>query len=413
MDRMSIKVVVAIFVALLVDGMCLQQIALSLPVLMNDFKIDIVLAGSLGTYSLVGMGFGGVFVGWLADRFGRVRVIKWSLVFFAVANSALACTQSYLQFAVASFITGVGISALYNIGTLVVAEYVPMNKRTTILGTVQAAWSIGYIIAALLSSAVLPVWGWRPMYLAPILFVLVVLVLLYDIKEPASFSVSAKSRNNGNPDVWANLFGNKQARKYFMLWSIALIMLQFGYYGANTWFPSYLVKEQGINLKEMGLFVAGTSCAMVLGKVLAGYLADKFGRKLMWCLTGLGTALILPIIMTFATPLSLPYLLPFFGLFYGAPFAILATYLSETFSTHIRGTAVSSVMAVAKIGAMFAPLFVGFVAKHYSIAFGMAFLGLAYAICSVIPALFIPEKLFDPRATVEQAYDECKPRVNN
>jgi hypothetical protein len=53
-------------------------------------------------------------------------------------------------------------------------------------------------------------------------------------------------------------------RRTFILWSLTSIALQFGYYGANTWLPSYLVSDLKVNPQSMGWYVAGTYAMMVL-----------------------------------------------------------------------------------------------------------------------------------------------------
>ena len=80
-------------------------------------------------------------------------------------------------------------------------------------------------------------------------------------------------------------------RRMFLLWSATAIALQFGYHGANTWLPSYVVKDLGVNLANTGWYVAGTYAMMVLGKAATGYLADILGRKTMWVVSGLATAI--------------------------------------------------------------------------------------------------------------------------
>jgi AAHS family cis,cis-muconate transporter-like MFS transporter len=183
-----------------------------------------------------------------------------------------------------------------------------------------------------------------------------------------------------------------------MLWSLTAIALQFAYYGANTWLPSYLVKDLGVDLANTGWYVAGAYAMMVLGKVATGYLADIVGRKAMWVVSGVATAIYLPILVNFATPANVPYLLLIFGLLYGAPYAVNATYMSESFPSAVRGTAVGASYNVGRIGSTISPILIGRVATDYSIGFGIGLLGVAYAICALIPGLFIKEQLFDPKA---------------
>ena len=324
-ERINVNVVVTIFIALVIDGLCMQMISLALPVLMTDFQISKVQTGSIGSYLLIGMGIGGIFAGWLADRLGRVKVVSYSLLLFLFMNLLTVFAQNFLQFAVLSGLTGFGIAAVFSIGTLMVAEYVPTHQRTTILGTLQAGWSGGYIIAAIASSIILPSWGWRPMFLVPLLPTLSVLWLLKGMKDPPSFSAAQKAAGGQSGSPWSQLLGNPQTKKIFIIWSFTLMALQFGYYGVTAWLPSYLVKDLGVSLKDMGLYVAGTYTAMIFGKILTGWLADRFGRRVIWVGAGAATAVVLPMIMKYVTVSSGPYLLPIFGFFYAAPFAIFST----------------------------------------------------------------------------------------
>ena len=118
----------------------------------------------------------------------------------------------------------------------------------------------------------------------------------------------------------------------------------------------------------------------------------------MWVISGVATAVYLPILITFATPANVPYLLLIFGLLYGAPYAVNATYMSESFPSAVRGTAVGASYNVGRIGSTISPILIGQVATNYSIGFGIGLLGVAYAVCALIPGLFIKERLFDPKA---------------
>jgi hypothetical protein len=136
------------FLGLMVDGMDLMFLSYSLPSLMRDFHIDKVQAGSLASVTLLGMAVGGLVGGWAADRFGRVRVVVWTILLFSCATGLLALTQAYWQFALLRFVSALGLGAEYVVSNTLMAEYVPTRHRTTVLGTLQAGWSVGYVVAA-------------------------------------------------------------------------------------------------------------------------------------------------------------------------------------------------------------------------------------------------------------------------
>src|SRR4029077_19261300 len=113
-ERQRTIIVVGVFVALAVDGMDLQMLSLALPSISAELKLTTTAAGALVTYTLLGMGIGGVIAGWLADRIGRVRVVWWAVLIFSVLTSLIALCQTYWQIAVMRFVSGFGIGALYS-----------------------------------------------------------------------------------------------------------------------------------------------------------------------------------------------------------------------------------------------------------------------------------------------------------
>lgn len=399
----TMLVVISVFIALVVDGMDMQMLSLALPLLVKDFHLSQVAAGALGTWTFIGMGIGGVLAGWLSDRLGRVRVTAWSLAFFSVATAALGFTHAYWQFAVIRFISGFGLAAVYSIGNMLAAEYVPMEKRTTVGGTLQAGWSVGYVVAAVLAANILPRFGWRPMFFVAIIPAVVAIWMTRSIPEPPSWTAAREKIKTGETgekrNEWATIWGDRSIRRNFLLWGVVAIALQAGYYGANTWLPSYVAKDLGVNLKTMSWYVAGTYSAMIFGKILTGWLGDVIGRKAMYAASAIVTAIVLPLIVEYATPANVALLLILFGLCYGTPYAINSTYMNESFPAAVRGTAMSTAYNIGRVGSIISPLFVGMMASQYSVGAGLAFLGIAYAVVGIVPALFIREKMYDARVS--------------
>jgi AAHS family cis,cis-muconate transporter-like MFS transporter len=146
----------------------------------------------------------------------------------------------------------------------------------------------------------------------------------------------------------------------------------------------------------MGWFVAGTYSMTVVGKIVTGYIADLVGRRIVWVLAGVFTAAYLPVLVYAATAGTIAYLLLLFGFLYAAPYAIDSTYMAESFPANIRGTGVGASYNLGRIGATLSPLLIGIAASSYSIGVGIGMLGVSYAVCALVPGLFIREKMFDP-----------------
>ncbi|WP_440465301.1 MFS transporter [Psychrobacter sp. ASPA161_6] len=390
------------FLALLVDGADLMLLSYSLSSLIAEFGLTSVEAGMLGSFTLLGMAIGGIFGGWACDRFGRVRVVVISILLFSILTCGLGFTRSYVEFATLRFFASLGLGSLYIASNTLMAEYVPTKYRTTVLGTLQAGWTVGYIVATLLAGWLIPDHGWRMLFYVAAIPILIAVLMHFLVPEPASWQENRLKKESTNkevntPSTWTTIFQDKRNRNMFILWALTAGFLQFGYYGVNNWMPTYLESELGLKFKEMTSYMVGTYAAMIFGKILAGYMADKVGRRSTYAFGAIGTALFLPLIVFYNSPANILYLLVTFGFLYGIPYGVNATYMAESFPTLIRGTAMGGAYNVGRIGAATAPAVIGYLASGGSIGMGFVVMGGAYFICGIIPALFIKEKQFDPQ----------------
>ncbi|HEY9226606.1 MAG TPA: MFS transporter [Gemmatimonadaceae bacterium] len=426
-ERVWIVVLASGFLGLMVDGMDLMFLSYSLPSLMRDFQIDKVQAGALASYTLLGMAVGGFFGGWAADRFGRVRVVVWTIMLFSIATGMLALTQTYWQFALLRFISALGLGAEYVVSNTLMAEYVPTARRTTVLGTLQAGWSVGYVVAALLAGAIVPSYGWRPLFAVAIVPVLLALVIRRVVPEPESWTRTRSHRSEFDRDhersegsalavsassrrgQWRAVFASPAQRRVFFLWTVTSCFLQFGNYGVSNWLPTYLVSELKFDFTKMTGYLVSTYIAMIVGKIIAGYLADRFGRRWIYVFGGLGTALFLPLIVSVNTPENIVVLLGMFGFLYGVPYGVNATYMTESFDTNVRATAVGGAYNLGRVGAAIAPALIGLLATKYSIGLGLTVMGGAYLLTAVVPAFFIREKMYDPHGRAVRSIESIEP----
>ena len=389
------------FLALLVDGADLMLLSYSLNSIKAEFGLSSVEAGMLGSFTLAGMAIGGIFGGWACDKFGRVRIVVISILTFSILTCGLGLTHSFLEFGILRFFASLGLGSLYIACNTLMAEYVPTKYRTTVLGTLQAGWTVGYIVATLLAGWIIPDHGWRMLFYVAALPIIMAVLMHFLVPEPEAWQTSRTLQpsqvEKQQDSVFKTIFQDKRNRNMFILWALTAGFLQFGYYGVNNWMPSYLESELGMKFKEMTAYMVGTYTAMILGKVLAGFMADKLGRRFTYAFGAIGTAIFLPLIVFYNTPENILYLLVVFGFLYGIPYGVNATYMTESFPTSIRGTAIGGAYNVGRLGAAVAPATIGFLASGGSIGLGFLVMGAAYFICGVIPALFIKEKMYDPQ----------------
>jgi len=402
------------FISLVIDGVDIMLLSFSLTSLKAEFGLTSFQAGMLGSSSLAGMALGGITGGWACDKFGRVKTIAWSVVFFSIMTCILGFTQSYEQFMTLRFIGAFGLGSLYMACNTLMAEYVPTKYRTTVLGTLQTGQTVGYIVATLLAGAIIPDHGWRMLFYVTIVPAAFALIFMRFVPEPASWqeakieqfkrkelkiepTTEAITVKASSESVYKRIFGHTQHRKMFLLWMSTAAFLQFGYYGVNNWMPTYLETELNMNFKALTGYMVGAYTAMILGKIIAGYAADKLGRRATFVFGTVATAAFLPVIIFYNTPGNIAYLLITFGFLYGIPYGVNATYMAETFSTDVRGTAIGGAYNMGRLGAAIAPATIGIIAAGGSFTMAFIVMGAAYFIAGVIPGLFIRERQYDPQ----------------
>jgi MFS transporter, AAHS family, cis,cis-muconate transporter len=388
------------YLALIADGADVMMYGLTLTRIKEEFGLSNVEAGALGSLTLVGMAIGGIFGGWASDRLGRVRVVAWALALFSLGAGMLGFTHNFLEFAVVRFISSLGIGSMVLVTTLV-AEYVPTERRSLILGALQTGISAGYIVVIALSNWILPHYGWRTLYYVSALPVLLALAIKFAVPEPASWQASrtaARTNERGRIDNrYYLIFSNRQSRTLFILWTLASVFALSGFYGLNNWLPTYLEKELHIKFSAMAGYMIGTYVVAFAGKIFAGWLGDRWSRRGVYVLGCMGAALFLPVIIFLHTRENIVYLMFLFGFMYGVPLGTIGTFMSESFATSIRGTAVGGSYNLGRFCSGVAPVVIGYLATQFSIGIGFLVVGAVFFL-SGVTALFIPDRLHDTQS---------------
>jgi len=392
------------FLVLLCDGADIGILAFTLSSLKLEFGLTNVQAGALGSWSLFGMAIGGVFGGWACDRFGRVRVIVLATGMFSILSGFSGMVQSYEQFIALRTFACLGLGSLYIATNTLMSEMVPTKHRTTVLAALMTGFTLGSLVITSISAWIIPSYGWRTLYLLTFLPILLSVSMYFLVPEPQSWKEARARKLSGEKTTlqkaenpYKAIFENPKHRIMFILWSMSSGLLLFGYFGVSNWLPSYLETELGIKFKEMALYMAGTYLTMMFAKVIAGFMADKIGRKIVFAFGSMGTALFIPFLVYMHTPENIGWLMITFGFLYGIPYAINATYLTESFPTAIRGTAIGGAFNIGRLGSVIAPVAIGYMAMHNSIGAGLLLMAGAYFLCGLIPTLFIKEKQYDPQ----------------
>lgn len=140
---------VATFAGWMLDGMDVMVYSFVLPSLMLLWHISREKAGVLGTSALIVSSVGGWLAGLAADRYGRVRVLQITILWFAVFTFLSGFTNNFTQLLVVRGLQGLGFGGEWAVGSVLIGETIQSRYRGRAVGVVQGGWSIGWGIAAL------------------------------------------------------------------------------------------------------------------------------------------------------------------------------------------------------------------------------------------------------------------------
>jgi MFS family permease len=163
-DRNAWKALAGSALGYAMDGFDLLILGFMLRTIASDLNLSQAQSASLVTATLIGAVLGGIGFGMLSDRLGRVRILTWTIVVFAVFTGLCAFSQGYWDLLIYRTLAGVGLGGEFGIGMALVAEAWPASKRARASSYVGLGWQTGVLVAAIATPLLLPVIGWRGMF---------------------------------------------------------------------------------------------------------------------------------------------------------------------------------------------------------------------------------------------------------
>ncbi|SDX04415.1 MFS transporter, AAHS family, benzoate transport protein [Arthrobacter sp. yr096] len=378
------------WLAILAEGYDVGVLGAVLPALAEykEWNLSPLALGGLGSYALIGMLIGALFIGTLSDLVGRKKMLLASMVIFTLTQAGAAWAPTPELFGLFRLIGGLGMGGVIPVAAALTIEYSAPNKRSYNYGLMYSGYSLGIVAAALAALFVLPVGGWRaviaigaaPVVLLPIIWKFLPESLEYlesKGRKPEAKALAAKLQivdyrpvvpvapsGAQVADPWwktiTTMFSRKYLRSTVFFW-ISLFCGLVLVYGLNTWLPS-IMKKAGYDLGSSLTFLLVFSLASAIGGLLLGRAADKYGKKLIlvvfYILGGLGIML-----LVFPNTMVVNLLfVAFAGVGSISTSLVLTGYIADYYPAKVRGTATGWALSFARLGAISGPLIGGWIA---------------------------------------------------
>jgi MFS family permease len=384
----------ATFAGWMLDGMDVMVYSFVLPTLVAVWHISKGQAGVLGTSTLLLSSLGGWIAGLAADRFGRVKVLQLTILWFAFFTFLSGFANGFTQLLIFRGFQGLGFGGEWAVGSVLIGETIRSEYRGRAVGTVQGGWAIGWGISALfytLFFAVLPPsLAWRAMFWVGLLPALLAVWIRSHVSESTMFERTLAAKKVESSTHFLQIF-SPALLKTTVLAALLALGGQGGYYAFTTWLPLYM-NARGMSVMHTGGYLLVVIVGSFAGYLTAAHLADKIGRK--WTLALFAVLSFTTVLLYMVLPIS-DHVMLFLGFplgfFPSGAFSPMGAFFSELFPTSLRGSGQGFVYNLGRgAGALF-PSLVGYFSAHMPLGKAIAVFSVAAYILMALSVLLLPE----------------------
>ncbi|CAB3787882.1 3-(3-hydroxy-phenyl)propionate transporter [Paraburkholderia caffeinitolerans] len=344
----------------LLEGLDLQSAGVAGPRMAKEFHLAVAQMGWAFSAGAIGLLPGAALGGRLADRFGRKRVLMWSVTLFGLFSLGTTIVWNFESLLVARLLTGLGLGAAMPNLIALCSEAAGPDMRSTAVGAMYCGMPFGAAIAAVIGMLGTGDASWRHVFyvggLGPIVMVPLLGLFLHESQQFVAAQAS-KVAKEGAPTVAQALWQAGRARTTIALWISYLGTLIVLYFLMN-WLPS-MVLARGLTRVESNLVLMLFNIGGGVGAVAIATIMDRFGRRgtVVGMYVGIVAALTVLASAGGASATAFGGLLC--GFFIVGSQSVLYALAGHAYPTEVRGTGVGAAVAVGRLGSILGPLVAG------------------------------------------------------
>jgi MFS family permease len=334
---------------------------------------------------MVGWATGGLIFGALGDRFGRAKMLTTTVLIYSLCTGLSALSQSYLEFCIYRFVTGLGVGGVFGLAVALVADTLPEQARSKALGTLQAMSALGNITAGACSllmgnlarsGTINGADSWKYLFWIGALPAFLCVFIAIRMKEPEKW---VKARAEGKLKgvqfgSYSAVFTNPKWRRHAFGGLILCLAGVIGVWGIGFFSPELVggvieasLKAEGLDPKEIGAQKANwmgynsivQNIGAFCGMIVFTKVAQNIGRKRTFVFASfaaMGATIFYFLCFNGKEDIWMSAIMGFFQL---ALFAGFAIYLPELFPIRLRSTGVSFCYNVGRFIAAAGPWTLG------------------------------------------------------
>lgn len=389
------------------DGFDLMVYTFVIPTLLALWGMSKAEAGYIASATLFASAIGGWGAGVLADRYGRVRILQLTVLWYAAFTCLSGFTHSFGELLFTRGMQGFGFGGEWTVGSVLVAETIEARHRGMAAGIVQSSWSVGWAAAALgfwAASALLPPeLGWKVLFWVGILPALLVIYIRRNVHEPATYlEMRAHKQHRERAAMAAGAARGPGAAEFLHIFKPPLLrntvlatLLSTGmltaYYSVTTWLPTFLETERHLSVTGRTGYLLMLIVGSLVGYLASAWLSDAVGRRRAFIAFACGGALL--ILLYTHMPVSGGMLLIGFalGFFVLGIFSGMGACFAELFPGTVRGSGQGFCYSAGRALGAAGPALIGVWSTHVPLGQSMSAVTVAAYALVVVSAWALPE----------------------
>lgn len=402
------------------DGYNVLAIAYALPVLIHDFHLGPLEIGPLISASFLGQLIGALVFGWVAERYGRLRVATVTIAIYGIFGVASAFAWDASSLGAFRFLQGIGLGGEVPVAAAYISEFAKATRRGRFFILYELSFSLGLLIVAVLGYVLVPLIGWRVLFLiggVPVLPVIFLRRLLPEsprwLVEHGRFAEAEKIVTTIEQEVlargrplappapvmaapvaaapgrWRDLVRGIYLKRSLLVWTYWSCSYLVGY-GLTTWLPALYRTVFHLPVSTALGYGLITSIIAMGGTIACALLIDQVGRRFWYNLAFFGGAV--PLVALWAlgasTALQVLWLSTASFIFIGTINISILVYAAELYPTRIRALGVSVGSAWLRAASAIGPTLVGLVLAYGTVRWVFAMFAVVALAGGLVNLLF-------------------------
>lgn len=369
----------------LLENMDVMFLSFSLSEIIAQMHISAAAGGLIGTFTNLGMFFGGALFGLLGDRIGRVKTFSYTIFIFAIATGLTYFAHDINMLYALRFLAGIGAGGEYGVGIALIAENFESSQIGRASSVAAIGGQIGSIVAALLAAWIIPKYGWNTLFLFGIVPVVLTYFVRRHVKESDEFLQAHQKAQETHEKI---SFGRLFATPHLALQTLGLMVMTIiqiaGYFGLMNWLPSIVQQKQGLSVSGSSYWMIATIVGMSIGMMVFGTVMDKIGPRWAFGIFLLGSAIVVFAIVNVTSYWAMLFAGALTGFFSNGMFGGYGAVISQLYPTEIRSTANNLIMNTGRAIGGFSSVIIGLLMDHYNLYVVMGFLSALYIISFLV-----------------------------